>query len=237
MTSCPTSWAGGPFIKSPLPLEPYEGLRPDFLVENAESMNLPDFGVDGLVRQTAGHSPGSIAVERSSKNVVVGDLTASGIRIGGIAFTGHAIRPPFEDDPQKVARELDCLVQEGAKRFYMGHGGPLEGETVIAAEALNREAGFKSRRLMQTQPITGLHAPAPHAQLRFRRNCIATTTSGERNCPQYAWNADVWRFCRRFSRAWLERMSDRVTTNDSFSCRYAVSARLACGLCVASEVQ
>jgi hydroxyacylglutathione hydrolase len=131
MTFCPTSWVGKLFIKSPLPHEPYEGFVPDIMMKNGDSINLLDFGVDGLVRHTGGHTPGSIAVELLSKEVLVGDLVASGILIGGIAFTGRAIRPPFEDDPQTIARELSRMVEGGAKRFHMGHGGPLEAAEVM----------------------------------------------------------------------------------------------------------
>jgi hydroxyacylglutathione hydrolase len=131
MTYCPTSRVGRLFLKTPLPHEPYEGFAPDIMMTNADEVNLQDFGVDGVVRHTAGHTPGSIAVELSSQDVLVGDLLASGILIGGIAFTGRAIRPPFEDDPQTVARELERLVQGGAKRFYMGHGGPLGAAEVM----------------------------------------------------------------------------------------------------------
>jgi hydroxyacylglutathione hydrolase len=56
------------------------------------------------VLHTAGHTPGSISVELAAKDVLVGDLIASGILIGGIASNGRAIRPPFEDDPHAVAR-------------------------------------------------------------------------------------------------------------------------------------
>jgi len=131
MTFCPTSWVGRVFLKTPLPHQPYEGFEPDILMRNGDSVNLLDFGVDGVVRHTAGHTPGSIAVELSSHDALVGDLVASGILIGGIAFTGRAIRPPFEDDPQTVARELNRMLQGGAKRFYLGHGGPLEATEVI----------------------------------------------------------------------------------------------------------
>jgi len=130
MTFCPTGRVGRLFLKTPFPHQPYEAFAPDIMMKNGDSMNLQDFGVDGLVRHTAGHTPGSIAIELSSQDVLVGDLLASGILIGGIAFTGHAIRPPFEDDPQAVARELNRMVQGGAKRFYMGHGGPLEATEV-----------------------------------------------------------------------------------------------------------
>lgn len=131
MTFCPTSWVGRLFFKTPLPHQPYESFEPDILMRNADSVSLRDFGVDGLVRHTAGHTPGSIAVELSSQEALVGDLVASGILIGGIVFTGRAIRPPFEDDPQTVARELKRMVECGSKRFYLGHGGPLEAAEVM----------------------------------------------------------------------------------------------------------
>lgn len=131
MTFCPTGPAGRLFLKTPLPHESYEGFAPDILLRDSDTVSLADFGVNGLVRHTAGHTPGSIAVELSSQDALVGDLIASGILIGGIAFTGRAIRPPFEDDPQTVAHELERLVRGGAKRFYMGHGGPLEADEVL----------------------------------------------------------------------------------------------------------
>jgi len=131
MTFCPTGRVGRLFLKTPLPHEPYEAFEPDILLRDSDTVNLADFGVDGIVRHTAGHTPGSIAVELSSQDALVGDLIASGILLGGIAFTGHAMRPPFEDDPPTVARELERLVRGGAKRFYMGHGGPLEADEVL----------------------------------------------------------------------------------------------------------
>ncbi len=96
-----------------------------------EAVNLKDFGVNGLVRHTAGHTPGHIAVELASQDAMVGDLVASGILIGGILLTGRPIRPPFEDDPQTVSRELARMVEGGVKRFYMGHGGPLIASKVM----------------------------------------------------------------------------------------------------------
>ena len=145
MRYCPTGWFGRFFIKTPLPHEPYEGFVPDIMMKNGDQVNLLDFGVDGIVRHTAGHTPGSIAVELASQEALVGDLVASGILLGGIAFTGRAMRPPFEDDPRRVGLELKRMVQGGVGRFYMGHGGPLDGAEVL------RHAGT----------LAGL-APSPH---------------------------------------------------------------------------
>jgi hydroxyacylglutathione hydrolase len=131
MTYCTTGWVGRLFIKTPAPHEPYKGFRPDILMKNADAISLKEFGVDGVIRHTAGHTPGSIAIELASQDALVGDLIASGILIGGIAFNGRAMRPPFEDDPQTVALELERLVRGGAKRFHMGHGGPLEAAEVL----------------------------------------------------------------------------------------------------------
>ncbi len=137
MTYCATSWVGKLFLKTPVPHEPYEGFVPDMLMKNGDTVNLLAFGVEGIVRHTGGHTPGSIAVELSSEDMMVGDLIASGILIGGMMFKGRAIRPPFEDDPATVSRALTRMVQGGGKRFYMGHGGPLEAPEVMRhAQAL-----------------------------------------------------------------------------------------------------
>jgi glyoxylase-like metal-dependent hydrolase (beta-lactamase superfamily II) len=125
MTFCPTGLVGRLFLKTPAPHQPYEGFVPDIMMQKGEKIRLTDFGVDGIVRHTGGHTPGSVAVELASHDALVGDLVASGILIGGIAFTGRAIRPPFEDDPARVSCELNGLIERGAQRFYMGHGGPL----------------------------------------------------------------------------------------------------------------
>lgn len=142
MTYCTTSWVGRLFLKTPVPHEPYDGFVPDIMMTNGDTFNLLDFGVEGIVRHTGGHTPGSIAVELASDDMMVGDLIASGILIGGMMRKGRAIRPPFEDDPATVSRELIRMVESGGKRFHMGHGGPLEVPEVMRhARALARLGG------------------------------------------------------------------------------------------------
>ncbi|WAT09641.1 MBL fold metallo-hydrolase [Rouxiella badensis] len=142
MTYCTTSWVGKLFLKTPVPHEQYEGFLPDIMMNNGNAFNLLDFGVEGTARHTGGHTPGSIAVELSSQDMMVGDLIASGILIGGVILKGRAIRPPFEDDPATVSRELIRMVEKGGQRFHMGHGGPLDARQVLRhAKALAKLGG------------------------------------------------------------------------------------------------
>ncbi len=127
---CPTGWVGRLFLKSPVPHEPYKAFMPDILLSESTRLDLNGYGIAGAIAHTPGHTAGSISVELESKEVLVGDLIASGILLGGIMRTGHAIRPPFEDDPHTVGLALRRLLDSGMERFYMGHGGPLPAEEV-----------------------------------------------------------------------------------------------------------
>ncbi len=130
MTFCTTGWFGRLFLKTRLMFQPYSGFKPDILLSKDEVLDLAPYGVPGRVSHTPGHTAGSISVELSTRDALVGDLIASGILLGGIARKDQAKRPPFEDDPQTVGHELKRLVDAGFERFYMGHGGPLEAPEV-----------------------------------------------------------------------------------------------------------
>jgi hydroxyacylglutathione hydrolase len=130
MTLCPTGWFGRFFLKTPLPHQSYTAFEPDILLAADDSFDLSGFGVPGIVRHTPGHTKGSVSVELGSEEALVGDLLASGVLMGGVIRLSHALRPPFEEDPQAVARELLRMVDAGVERFYLGHGGPLNAREV-----------------------------------------------------------------------------------------------------------
>jgi len=130
MKFCSTGWTGRLFFKTPLPHESYTAFEPDVLLSNDDTFDLSEFGFTGIVKHTPGHTKGSISVELGNREAMVGDLVASGILIGGVIRTSHAIRPPFEDDPKAVAKELLRLVDAGFDRFHLGHGGVLNGSEV-----------------------------------------------------------------------------------------------------------
>ncbi|WP_284645959.1 MBL fold metallo-hydrolase [Paenibacillus silviterrae] len=139
MTFCPTGRFARLFFKTGFIRQPYEGFTPDLLVSGKQPVDLQRFGVPGTATHTPGHTPGSISVELESNDAMVGDLLASGILLGGIMRKNHAIRPPFEDDPHRVAEELLGLLSSGHETFYLGHGGPLGANEVRRhAEYLKR---------------------------------------------------------------------------------------------------
>ena len=130
MTFCPTGWFGRVFLKTGLVMQPYMRFAPDILLSGADSFDLREYGVQGHIRFTPGHTAGSISIELSDQEALVGDLLSSGILVGGIALKGRAKRPPFEDNPMLVAKELQRMVDSGVAQFYMGHGGPLPANEV-----------------------------------------------------------------------------------------------------------
>ncbi len=130
MSYCPTGWVGRLFLKSSVPHEPYKAFVPDILLSENDTVDLGQYGISGTIGHTPGHTAGSISVALDSNEALVGDLIASGILLGGMIRTGHAIRPPFEDDPYTVGLALQRLLESGMEKFYMGHGGPLPADEV-----------------------------------------------------------------------------------------------------------
>ncbi|MFC4098881.1 MBL fold metallo-hydrolase [Paenibacillus xanthanilyticus] len=130
MTFCPTGWVARLYIKTPVMFRPYRAFAPDILLRGQETIDLGRFGIAGHVKPTPGHTAGSVSIELDRREALVGDLVASGILLGGIVRTGRAARPPFEDDPHAVARELDRLLASGVETFHIGHGGPLKAAEV-----------------------------------------------------------------------------------------------------------
>lgn len=130
MTFCDTGWISRLFLRTRVPLESYQAFTPDILLREGQSFDLAPYGIEGVAKHTPGHTAGSISLQLANGEMLVGDLLASGVLIGGLFRTGRAMRPPFEDDPQLVGRELDALLKAGGCRFHLGHGGPLDAGEV-----------------------------------------------------------------------------------------------------------
>ncbi|MGI3901611.1 MAG: MBL fold metallo-hydrolase [Janthinobacterium lividum] len=126
----PTGWGGRLLDLTGLPSQRAEPCEPDLVIDTAVS--LEPYGVrDGTVLHTPGHTAGSISAWLPNGDVLAGDLVIGGVSVlGGIARLGHARKPPFEDDLRTVRQSLAALLDRGATRFYVGHGGPLTAAAV-----------------------------------------------------------------------------------------------------------
>lgn len=125
MTYCPTSRFGRFFLRTGRPTRAYDAFTPDILMNDGENFALTDYGVDGAVITTPGHTEGSLSITLGNRSALVSDLVASGILLGGIAMKDRLRPPPFEDDAHQVALELKRLTEMGIETFFLGHGGPV----------------------------------------------------------------------------------------------------------------
>ena len=130
MTYCPTGPVGRLMKRSGVVTRGYAAFTPDVLLRGHDAFDLSEFALDGAVFCTPGHTKGSISVALSDTQVLVGDLVASGLLMGGIALRGRAKPPPFEEDKGAVLTSLQQLASQGFESFFLGHGGPLSSRKV-----------------------------------------------------------------------------------------------------------
>lgn len=124
----PTGGTGRALARIGLIQRNYPAPRVDHWV--ADQLDLADFGLQGRLLATPGHTPGSVTALLPEGQVLAGDLLASGLLLGGIAWRHRPKRPPFEEDPRAVAQSLQHLLDLGARDFYPGHGGTVAARDV-----------------------------------------------------------------------------------------------------------
>jgi len=130
LSRTPTGLAGRLFLRTPLPYEEFDHFTPDLLVDDA--FDLRRFGVNADVHRCGGHTPGSLALHcPGSGELIAADLFAGGVGIGGLAFHGRVIEPPFHEDRATVIRAAERLLALGGlTTIHVCHGGPLDPENV-----------------------------------------------------------------------------------------------------------
>ncbi|WP_417672268.1 MBL fold metallo-hydrolase [Roseibium sp.] len=121
----PTGTFGRLFRKTGAIESPFPPFEADRLLIGDETMDLASCGLSGHVLHTPGHTLGSVSILLDDGTAFASDLVASGILLGGLVLRNRPKRPPFEEDPRQVANSLQRLLDLGATRFLIGHGGPL----------------------------------------------------------------------------------------------------------------
>jgi glyoxylase-like metal-dependent hydrolase (beta-lactamase superfamily II) len=109
-------------------VKPFEPSRPDLIIE--EEMPLSDFGVDGKIIFTPGHTRGSISILFGNNEAIIGDVMMGGI-IGGNLFPSRPTYHYFFDDFVEIKTSIKKIIEYKPSKVYVGHGGPMSLEAVV----------------------------------------------------------------------------------------------------------
>jgi glyoxylase-like metal-dependent hydrolase (beta-lactamase superfamily II) len=108
----------------------YEAFKPDRVVER--ELRLGEWGIAGRVYQLPGHTPGSLVVELDDGRSFVGDMMLGGY-LGGALMPQRAGEHYFHADRHRNFENIHTLLKGPGKLFFLGHGGPVTRESVVAA--------------------------------------------------------------------------------------------------------
>lgn len=115
-------------------------VKVDYEIEG--DYDLTPWGVSGKLIYTPGHSRGCMSVVLDTREAIVGDIIVKTPLTGlpGLAFLSYG-EDTNEELYASVRKLLDC-----ADKFYSGHGGPFDRDTV--SEILKKdEEAYREGRL------------------------------------------------------------------------------------------
>jgi glyoxylase-like metal-dependent hydrolase (beta-lactamase superfamily II) len=106
----------------------FEVCEPDILID--DEITLTDFGVDGKVFFTPGHTKGSISILFGNREAIIGDVMMGGV-LGGAVFGSHPNYHYFIDDRNDLHASIKKIMSWNPAKLYVGHGGPLNYNDVL----------------------------------------------------------------------------------------------------------
>jgi hydroxyacylglutathione hydrolase len=98
---------------------PFAKPKADIIVDCNE-MSLSEFGIDGRIIHTPGHTLGSLSVLLDTGEAFVGCLAHS-----GFPFRVGSGLPIYAQDIEKVKESWKLLIDKGARIIFPGHGNPF----------------------------------------------------------------------------------------------------------------
>jgi hydroxyacylglutathione hydrolase len=108
----------------------FEPYTPDFVVK--DRFDLRPWGIEGHAQQMPGHTPGSLVVQLDEGRIFVGDMFLGGY-MGGRFSPHKAGEHYFQANGEQNFRNIQTLLKQPIKTFYLGHGGPVDRASVKAA--------------------------------------------------------------------------------------------------------
>jgi hydroxyacylglutathione hydrolase len=121
----PIGLFGRVFTRTPPPNEATTPLHPDIVL--TDDFGLEDYGVDGHVFHTPGHTPGSVSILLDQGDLIAGDMLTGGF-LGLLRY--RPSNPPFHDDPAQALDSLQAALRMGPHTLHIGHGGPMPAPRV-----------------------------------------------------------------------------------------------------------
>ena len=114
------------FILNPVTkvLFKFPGQKADIVLDNSD-YPLHEFGINGSIVFTPGHTSGSVSVLLESGDAFVGCLAHN-----NLPFRLKPGLPIFADDIEEVKRNWKRVIERGAKTIYPAHGDPFPVEII-----------------------------------------------------------------------------------------------------------
>lgn len=101
-------------------------VRIDYPID--KDCSLGEFGVDGRIIPTPGHTRASLSVCLADGSACIGDLLMGGIL--GLPPAWKPVQHPWSEDKSACRDQVQALRTMGIRRFFVGHGDTLEARLV-----------------------------------------------------------------------------------------------------------
>lgn len=101
----------------------YPPAEPDIIVD--KPFELDNFGIEGTLIPTPGHTKGSVSVALRSGERFTGDLIFPTIP------SNKAGTPFWAEEPDLILPSIKQLMEDEPTIFYTGHGGPFTSQDVL----------------------------------------------------------------------------------------------------------
>lgn len=102
----------------------FSGGRPDIILDNSD-FPLNDFGINGKIVYTPGHTKGSVSVLLESGESFVGCMAHN-----NFPFRFRPGLPIFAENIDEVKESWKSLIQQGARMIYPAHGEPFPVDVI-----------------------------------------------------------------------------------------------------------
>jgi glyoxylase-like metal-dependent hydrolase (beta-lactamase superfamily II) len=106
----------------------FAGVKADVLFK--EEIGLQEFGVNGKLIFTPGHTAGSISLLLDNNEAIIGDVIMGGL-MGGNVQSSRPNYHYFAENLGKIHTSIKKIMAFKPKKLYVGHGGPLSAEAVL----------------------------------------------------------------------------------------------------------